>query len=62
MTRVGWQFATSGKRSVHMHASLSRGSFGIDFNVPLGAGGFVISDQIAIELDVQLHPAAVVAS
>jgi polyisoprenoid-binding protein YceI len=34
--------------------SLSRRAFGVDFNVPMAAGGFVIGDQINIELDVQL--------
>ncbi len=34
--------------------TISRTAYGIDFNVPLGAGGFVISDSIGIELDVQL--------
>jgi polyisoprenoid-binding protein YceI len=38
--------------------SLSRKSFGIDFNVPLAAGGFVIGDKIDIELEIQLLPAA----
>jgi polyisoprenoid-binding protein YceI len=34
--------------------SLSRTDYGIDFNVPLIAGGFAIADRIDIELDVQL--------
>lgn len=39
--------------------SISRTAYGVDFNVPLGAGGFVISDRIDIELDIQLlAPAA----
>jgi polyisoprenoid-binding protein YceI len=38
--------------------TLSRKAFGIDFNVPLGAGGVVIADAIEIVLDVQLMPAA----
>ncbi len=37
--------------------SLSRKAFGVDFNVPLASGGFVIGDQVNIELDVQLLPA-----
>jgi polyisoprenoid-binding protein YceI len=41
--------------------TLSRKDFGIDFNVPLAAGGFVIGDQVSIELDVQLCPAEVAA-
>ncbi|HEC10474.1 MAG TPA: polyisoprenoid-binding protein [Acidimicrobiales bacterium] len=36
-------------------ATISRTDYGIDFNVPLGAGGFVISDNIGIELDIQLR-------
>jgi polyisoprenoid-binding protein YceI len=40
-------------------ARIDRRAYGVDFNVPLGAGGFVISDSIGIELDVQLlAPAA----
>ena len=34
--------------------SLSRKDFGIEFNVPLATGGFVIADRISIDLDVQL--------
>lgn len=33
---------------------ISRTADGVDVNIPLGAGGFVISDGIGIELDVQL--------
>ena len=32
--------------------TISRKNYGLDFNVPLGAGGFVIADQIRIELDL----------
>ena len=40
--------------------TISRTDYGVDFNVPLAAGGFVISDKIGIELDIQmLAPAAV---
>ena len=35
--------------------TISRKSYGLDFNVPLGAGGFVIADHIGIELDLQLR-------
>lgn len=35
-------------------ATISRTDYGVDFNVPLAAGGFVISDKIGIELDIQL--------
>lgn len=35
-------------------STLNRLDYGIDFNVPLGAGGFVVSDKIGIELDIQL--------
>jgi polyisoprenoid-binding protein YceI len=41
--------------------SLSRRDYGIDFNVPLAAGGFVIGDKVTIELDVQLVAASVEA-
>jgi polyisoprenoid-binding protein YceI len=34
--------------------ALSRKEFGIEFNVPMAAGGFVIADRVSIELDVQL--------
>ncbi len=34
--------------------TISRTAYGVDFNVPLGAGGVVISDKIGIELDIQL--------
>jgi polyisoprenoid-binding protein YceI len=34
--------------------SLSRRDYGIDFNVPMATGGFVIGDKISIELDVQM--------
>jgi polyisoprenoid-binding protein YceI len=35
--------------------SLSRKDFGVDFNVPLAAGGVVIGDRISIEIDVQVQ-------
>ena len=38
--------------------SLSRRAFGVDFNVPLAVGGFVIADQVSVELDFQLLPCA----
>lgn len=34
--------------------TINRTDYGVDFNVPLGTGGFVISDKIGIELDIQL--------
>lgn len=46
-THVG--FAASGR--------LSRRDFGIDFHVPLAAGGVVVGDRIDLDLDVQLIPA-----
>ncbi len=40
-------------------STLSRKDFGIEFNVPLGGDKVMISDKVAIELDVQLvAPAA----
>lgn len=38
--------------------SLSRGDFGIEFNMPLGGDKMLISDKVAIELDVQLIAAS----
>ena len=39
--------------------SLSRKDYGIDFNVPLGGDKVMVSDKVALELDVQLvAPAA----
>ena len=35
-------------------SSISRKDFGIEFNVPLGGDKVMISDKVAIELDVQL--------
>jgi polyisoprenoid-binding protein YceI len=34
--------------------TINRMDYGVDFNVPLAAGGFVISEKIGIELDIQL--------
>lgn len=42
-TRAG--FAAAGE--------ISRKEFGIDFNIPLDGGGFVIGDKIKIDLDIQ---------
>lgn len=40
-------------------SSISRNDFGIEFNVPLGGDKVMISDKVAVELDVQLvAPAA----
>jgi len=36
-------------------ATISRKAYDVGFNVPLGAGGFVIADEIGIELDIQLR-------
>ncbi|MGV9824118.1 MULTISPECIES: YceI family protein [unclassified Gordonia (in: high G+C Gram-positive bacteria)] len=36
--------------------SISRADYGIEFNVPMSAGGVVIGDRVDIELDVQLMP------
>jgi polyisoprenoid-binding protein YceI len=35
--------------------TINRKDYGIDFNVPLAAGGFVIADRVGIELDLQLR-------
>ena len=37
---------------------ISRGDFGIDFNAPLGLDGMLVSDKVAIELEIQTVPAA----
>jgi polyisoprenoid-binding protein YceI len=34
--------------------SLSRSAFGIEFNMPLGGDKMMISDKVALELDIQL--------
>ena len=34
--------------------TINRKDYGVDFNVPLGAGGFVVSDKVGIELNIQL--------
>lgn len=47
-------FSASGK--------LSRKEFGLDFNVPLETGGFVIGDRVDVELDVELLPVEVAAA
>jgi polyisoprenoid-binding protein YceI len=36
------------------NAALSRRDYGIEFNVPMAAGGFVIGDHVEIDLEVQL--------
>ncbi len=36
--------------------AISRKDFGVDFNVPLDAGGVLIGDKITIELEIQLVP------
>lgn len=36
---------------------ITRSEFGIDFNVPLDAGGMLIGDKITVELEIQLVPA-----
>ena len=48
MTRAGFSAAGTIKRS----------DFGIDFNAPLGMDGMLISDKVAIELEIQLVPAS----
>lgn len=46
-TRAG--FSASGE--------ILRSDYGIDFNAPLGMDGMLISDKVAIELEVQVVPA-----
>jgi len=47
VTRAGFSATTT----------ISRKDFGIEFNVPLDAGGILIGDKAAIELEIQLVPA-----
>jgi len=47
VTRAGFSATTT----------LSRKDFGIEFNVPLDAGGFLIGDKATVELEIQLIPA-----
>lgn len=37
---------------------ISRSDFGIDFNAPFGIDGMLLSDKIAIELEIQATPAS----
>lgn len=37
--------------------SISRSDFGIDFNMPIGLDGMLISDKVQIELEIQAVPA-----
>lgn len=37
--------------------TISRKDFGVDFNVPLDAGGLLIADKVTIELEIQIVPA-----
>jgi polyisoprenoid-binding protein YceI len=36
---------------------IRRSDFGIDFNAPLGIGGMLVSDQVGVELEIELVPA-----
>jgi polyisoprenoid-binding protein YceI len=36
--------------------ALSRKDFGIDFDIPMAAGGFVIGDKVTIDLNIELSP------
>ncbi len=47
VTRAGFSATTT----------LSRKDFGIEFNVPLDAGGILIGDKATVELEIQLIPA-----
>ncbi|MDH3705483.1 MAG: YceI family protein [Acidimicrobiia bacterium] len=42
-------------------AQISRGDFGIDFQVPLDAGRVLVGDKVTVELEVQAVPAQVPA-
>ena len=47
-----------GDGSIHAgfeaRGSINRLDYGVDFNVPLNAGGFIIADRVDIALDIQL--------
>lgn len=45
-TRAGFSATTT----------ISRSEFGVDFDVPLDAGGVLIGDKVTIELEIQLVP------
>jgi len=36
--------------------TISRSDWGIDFNAPLGVDGMLVSDKVALELEIQLVP------
>jgi polyisoprenoid-binding protein YceI len=36
--------------------SIRRSDFGIDFNMPVGLDGMLVSDKVAIELEIQIVP------
>lgn len=42
----------------HASGEILRSDFGIEFNAPLGIDGMLVSDKVAIELEIQLTPAA----
>lgn len=51
---VGMDAYGNTKAGFSATTQISRKAFGIDFNVPLDAGGVLIGDKVEVELDVQL--------
>ena len=44
--------------STSASGTIKRSDFGIDFSAPLGMDGMLISDKVAIELEIQPVPAS----
>jgi polyisoprenoid-binding protein YceI len=38
---------------VSAHAMITRSEFGIDFNMPMGAGGFLLGDDVEVLLEIE---------
>jgi polyisoprenoid-binding protein YceI len=45
------------RAGISASTQIKRSDFGIDFNVPLDAGGVLIGDKVTVELEIQLVPA-----
>ncbi len=46
------------RRATHATATINRQDFGMNFNKTLDAGGYVVSDEVKIELDVEMKKTA----
>ena len=42
------------RRGMAAHAKLNRSDFGLTFNAPLEGGGVLLSDEVGIEIDLQI--------